>query len=119
MHMIVLHHIQTTTIPANITPIGLALKRAMLLGESGQRWVGSLPALVLRILSLFGLTIVELLNGGSESSCGLVRQRDDNHCVSKDIMPNDPDITAEIHGLRVANGGAVPPCWLAMQTSAS
>ena len=104
MHMIVLQHLQPATMTANITLSEVALKRAALLGESGQQWVDSLPALVQRILAQFGLTFVESLTGGSESFCALVRQRDDTHRVIKVIMPNDPDVTAEIPGLRAANG---------------
>ena len=50
------------------------------------------------------LSFVRTLNGGSESYLAVVKTSDGLDRVLKVLLPNNMDVTAEIAGLKAANG---------------
>lgn len=81
-----------------------AQRRAELLGTPGQVWIQELPHKVKEALNQYGLTFLTAVEGGSESYLALAQDSNGIQRILKVLMPSDADVSAEIAGLRAANG---------------
>ena len=79
-------------------------RRAELLGTPGQVWIQELPHKVKEALNQYGQTFLTAVEGGSESYLALAQDSTGIQRVLKVLMPSDADVSAEIAGLRAANG---------------
>ena len=81
-----------------------AQRRAELLGTPGQVWIQELPHKVKEALNQYGLTFLTAVEGGSESYLALAQDSTGIQRILKLLMPSDSEVSAEIAGLRAANG---------------
>ena len=81
-----------------------AQRRAELLGTPGQVWIQELPHKVKEALNQYGLTFLTAVEGGSESYLAIAQDFSGARRILKVLMPSDADVSAEIAGLRAANG---------------
>ena len=79
-------------------------RRAELLGTPGQVWIQELPHKVKEALNQYDLTFLTAVKGGSESYLALAQDSTGIQRILKVLMPGDADASAEIAGLRAANG---------------
>lgn len=80
--------------------------RADSLGEAGLKWLQSLDEVIARLEKQWGITVVDVLEGGSAAFVGLSKDNLGKECILKISLPNDPPDRYRlcVNTLRAANG---------------
>lgn len=81
----------------------LVRRKALHLGQPGQRWLAELPDLVAELQHEWSLTLLEPLTGGSASYVVRVRTADDRDAVLKLPVPS-ADIASQVRTIGNARG---------------